>query len=195
MRRRQALQTAGIGVAAFAAGLGVDTFVGRATGRSSPTLDPSFAGTRDGIVHEATVLEPFSTEGPAHIRLTLRNETDEQQTVKTGVPVPLSTVVGERTEGDGRMVAWPTSGRGVSLGGQNSSGPARPYTRTNGEWRLSSGEMVNWDVAQNHDLEAGESVHGSYHVVAWTDGPYLPDGEYVFEEPDATLTVRATRDD
>ncbi len=178
VRRRDIL--AGIGAGALAGCLG-----------GSPDLL--------AVKLDATVVQSFTADHPARLRLTFTNETDDPIRLSPGtmrgIDGPLTAIRGRHRD-DGRHLLAFYRGRALDryvLCAETTATPVPPE-RVEGCWQTRCSDDLEVIFAHGPAvLDAGEALVGEYTLVDGFDDGCLAPGTYDFE--DGTAIGRATRSD
>jgi len=194
MKRRTLLAGAGISFSAFAGCLSErsatdgdgrsdqtcsaiedDVEVGNEPGESFPTV--TLEADELGVDHlevSVDLLRHFDTEAPAKFRITVMNDSDEEQILTFLMMQPFPPVAGHHTETGSMLFIDPDEYSGMEV----------PDDPQNGCWGVEEGYDIS-DVEDVATVEPCEDISREYGVYSSLgNSECLEEGEYRFETQD-----------
>jgi hypothetical protein len=155
-------------------------------GESFPDVTVESDPTPDGRDVTVVVNRAFAASTPAELRIAYTNTGDSEREVGFTVSPPFPPYVGEATDGPGRLSLVPDDREYVDPHPRPSDADGDPFvpdTPTDGCWRAKAA-VAGEDVGLTRTLEPGESVEGSYTLLAHPESDAcLAAGDYRFEDP------------
>jgi hypothetical protein len=118
---------------------------------------------------DVSIVENFTQDHPATLRVAFTNEADEERTFEFGSLVPWDTIRGQRDEGPGILLLDPNAG-------------VAPDEPTDNCWRATD-KVALPAVMRSKTLAAGETVSREFAVLAAHDSETCHEqGTYRFED-------------
>jgi len=137
------------------------------------TLEADESGV-DHLRIAVDLLRHFDNEAPARFRITVMNDSDEEQTLSFLMLQPFPPVAGHHTETDSMLFIDPEEYSGMDV----------PDSPQNGCWEVEDGFDIS-DIEDVATVEPCEEISREYDVYSYRGNPEcLEEGEYRFETQD-----------
>lgn len=147
-----------------------------------------------GLSSEVSLVESATADSPAGISVSLTNESTEQQTYMLGGGRPISDFVGERKDGQGKIVLVPETLDDVSIQDQNDDGDLEliPESKQGDCWKTID-KLIIQDVLREVTLKPKETISERYRILSNegcpSSGVYRFENELFHEEKEVSWTL------